>query len=126
MSVTKRNSCRFQDYARVDVGELSIFPGILENISLEGCRVRFPSHPEADTETEYTMVIHPTRKKGMQPFSLIGRPVWSVEHPDSVEIGFILLKSPGSRQLAEYIDYLETSDMAEYEEPAGRQEACVS
>lgn len=103
MALDQRTNTRFDDFGKVNAPDICVFPGILADISLTGCKIRFPAHIELDMECDYELKITPTRKNLGQPFMLIAHPQWISGENDSTEIGFKVLRSPGSKQLAQYV-----------------------
>jgi len=118
MSTDNRLAPRFHDFARARINELCTFPGFLEDVSKTGCRVRFSHVSDIDTDREYTLTILPALRSGIEEFILVVKPEWVRRLSDAVEIGFNVLRSPGSRQFCRYVDIL-----AELEEDEELQEA---
>ncbi len=110
MVLDNRKEQRYTDFARADVQELCTLPGILENISLTGCRVRFNLFFQVRKNTEYTIKIQPSRKTGLIPFTLIGTPVWVSQADGGTKIGFHILHSPGSAILRQYLNLLNAAE----------------
>jgi hypothetical protein len=108
--LNNRKEQRYKDFARADVQELCSLPGILEDISLTGCSVRFYVSFPVSKNTEYTIKIRPARKTGLMPFTLIGTPVWVMQSGGCTKIGFHVLRSPGSGILRQYLDLLSASE----------------
>ena len=115
MQFEQRKDERFDDIGRVDAPELCVFPGVLVDISMLGCRIRFPASVTVDMDSDIDLKITSPRKGTTQSFSLIGHPKWIKEENGSTEVGFRLLRSPGSRLLYKYIEKLAMA-AAEYEE----------
>ncbi len=115
MQFEQRKDERFDDIGRVDDPELCVFPGVLVDISMLGCRIRFPASISVDMDSDIDLKITSPRKGTMQSFSLIGHPKWIKEENGSTEVGFRFLRSPGSRLLYKYIEKLAMA-AAEYEE----------
>jgi hypothetical protein len=61
-------------------------------------------------DADYELKITPTRKKNIQPFILFAHPMWMQTEGSQTEIGFHVLHSPGSRQLATYVRQLAASE----------------
>ncbi|MDR2898001.1 MAG: PilZ domain-containing protein [Spirochaetaceae bacterium] len=123
MISNNRKEPRFDDFAPVDVQGLCRLPGILENISLTGCSVRFPLPFQVRKNTEYTIQVRPARKTGLTPFTLIGTPVWTFQSAGTTKIGFQVLHSPGSKTLRQYVNLLSASE--EIHDDILLEEACV-
>ncbi len=107
MESEKRKDPRFDDIARVDIPELSIFPGILVDISQLGCKVRFSVALEPDMDSDYELKITPAGKNSSEGFILIVHPMWKNIESGSSEIGFRILRSPGTRQLVQHVRNLQ-------------------
>jgi hypothetical protein len=107
---------RYRDFSRAKIRELCQLPGILEDVSKNGCKVRFPNTCEIDIEREYTLTVLPALRSGIGEFGLIVRPQWVSEGKDSVEIGFFVLHSPGLRQFVRYVEILSELEEEELQE----------
>lgn len=103
MDLDNRQDTRFNDFGKVDAPDICVFPGILSDISLYGCKIRFPVCISIDMDCDYELKIMPTRKSSNQSFILIAHPQWTQKDTDATEIGFKVLHSPGSKQLVQYI-----------------------
>ncbi len=110
MSSENRQTPRYRDFARAWIGELSQFPGVLEDVSKTGCKVRFSHVFEVDTEREYLMTVHPARRTGVREFELLVRPAWVNERDNSLDVGFTILHSPGTRSHQDYVSLLSDSE----------------
>lgn len=108
MEFDQRSAQRFDDFGKVEAPSICVFPGILADISLTGCRIRFPAHIDVDMDIDYELKITLTRKSLASFIILIAHPQWVQPESDTTEIGFSLLHSPGTKQLAQYV-----SDRAE-------------
>ena len=124
MVVDKRKDERFDDIGRAEAHNLCALPGFLVDISMLGCRVRFPANFEVSTEKDVELKILTARKGSSQPITLIAHPQWSRSESDSTEIGFKFLRSPGTRELYKYIEKLALS-AAEFEEENEQYELCL-
>lgn len=103
MQDEKRRHPRFAAIGRVEAEDLCVFPGTLMNISSAGCRIRFPIHVTIDMDREYELRITFSQNSATKEMLLIGQPVYAKSGISS-EIGFKLLRSPGSRLLDSYIE----------------------
>jgi hypothetical protein len=109
MDSEKRQDPRFDDIARVDIPDLCIFPGILVDISQLGCKVRFSTELDPDMESDYELKITPAGKNSSEGFVLIVHPMWKNVTSGSSEIGFRILRSPGTRQLIQHVKNLQVN-----------------
>ncbi len=121
----QRRDERYDDIGRVDAPNLCPLSGVLQDISMTGCRIKFPVQCTVDMESEVELTITPAHKKAGQPIVLIGQPQWVKDETDSCEIGLKLLHSPGSRLLGEYIQRLALA-AAEYDEEEEMLNICSS
>jgi len=110
MSQISRKTVRFKDFGRVDAPDISLLPGVLEDISLQGCKVRFPLSLTVDSDNDYELKIHTSRKQNSVPLSLVCHPQWSRGADGGTEIGFQILRSPDTAKLSEYINQLSADD----------------
>lgn len=106
MTKIQRKSDRFNDFGRVESSALSQLPGVLDDISIHGCKVRFPISLTVDMDADYTLKIRPSRKTELIPFVLICHPQWVKEIDGSTVIGFAFLRSPDTARLQSYIRQL--------------------
>ena len=116
MSDNKRLLPRFPDFARVHITELCRLPGVLEDASQNGCRVRFNDRFPVETDREYRMTLASAPRSGLGEIQLIVRPEWVHCECDSQEIGFSVLHSPGLRQYLRYIENLSEQYDVELQE----------
>ncbi len=103
MQNEKRRQPRFSAIGRVEADDICVFPGTLVNISSTGCRIRFPIQVTIDKEKEYELKVKFSQNSVTKEMLLIGQPVYAKNEIAS-EIGFKLLRSPGSRILESYIE----------------------
>ncbi len=99
----KRRHPRFNVTGRVDAADLCIFPGILLDLSLGGCRVRFPIQVTVNPDEEYQLKLKFSCDCISKSLTLLGRPAY-VKTSDSTEIGFQFLRSPDSPGLKDFIE----------------------
>ncbi|MCR5607117.1 MAG: PilZ domain-containing protein [Treponema sp.] len=113
MAETRKN-VRFSDIGRVEAFGICELPGILEDISLTGCKVHFPIPVKVDMDLEYELKIYPSRKCASgHDFVLICQPRWINGEGEDSSIGFSILHSPGTQQLKSYIEYLNATENSE-------------
>lgn len=106
MRVEKRKNIRFDDIGKVESPELCLFSGVLVDVSKQGCRVRFPTSLEIDTEMDYELKISPVRYNCTDCFLIMARPIWHSSTDDFTEIGFAILHSPSLKKYDSYVDKL--------------------
>jgi hypothetical protein len=105
-SIKERKAVRFPDIGRVIAPELCALPGVLDNISREGCKVHFPIPVVVDLDNDYELRIQTAHKIPDNQLVLLGHPQWVKEDRKMTEIGFKILPSPDYARFSEYIDKL--------------------
>jgi hypothetical protein len=114
MFTEQRKDERIIDVGRVEAPELCVFPGILEDISMFGSKIRFPAPVDVELNMDVDLTISPSGNTS-QPLKIIAQPKWVKKEGNSTEIGFKFLRSPGTRLLNAYIEKLALAN-AEFEE----------
>lgn len=107
MSEENRKNVRYSDIGRVDATDICALPGVLDDISLAGCKVHFPIPVSIDMENDYELRIKPSHKAALALLVLVCHPQWKKDVGGESEIGFKVLRSPDTPQLASYIDLLQ-------------------
>jgi len=107
MNSENRQDVRYADIGRVDASGVCALPGVLDDISLTGCKVHFPIPVVIDMENDFELKIKPAQKSSNNPFVLVCHPQWIKENNGETEVGFKILRSPDTPQLASYIEELE-------------------
>ncbi|MCQ2576499.1 MAG: PilZ domain-containing protein [Treponema sp.] len=106
MMEENRQSVRYHEIGRVVCNDLCALPGILDDISADGCKIHFPLSFVVDIEKEYMLRIIFSRSPEA-PLQLMVRPRWVRESSGSTQIGMEILYSPDQNRLKEFIAYLE-------------------
>ncbi len=101
----ERQHTRFEDFGKVDCAELSPVNGVLEDISLKGCKVHYDFPVEINTEKDYELKIRLSRSN-LEPLVLIGHPQWVSAQDLSIDVGFQFLRSRDTFKLESYIKNL--------------------
>ncbi|MFA6937227.1 MAG: PilZ domain-containing protein [Treponema sp.] len=107
MNSENRQNVRYEDIGRVDAAEICTLPGVLNDISLTGCKVHFPIPVTIDMEGDFELKIKPAQKSSEDPFVLVCHPQWVKDNNGETEIGFSILRSPDTPLLANYIEELK-------------------
>jgi len=107
MSEENRRNFRYPEIGRVLAPDLCALPGILDNISFNGCKIHFPVSVVVDLDTEYMIKITLTRSPEDTPLQLMCKPMWVTEDKGITQIGFQILYSPDDSRLREFISYLQ-------------------
>lgn len=115
MAKEQRKEERFIDIGRVEAPELCVFPGVLEDISMFGSKIRFPANIDVELNEDVELRISPSQRKETQPFLLIGHPKWVQKDENVTQVGFKFLRSPGTHMLNSYIEKLALAN-AEFNE----------
>ncbi len=107
-----RGEERYSEIGRVECEQISALPGVLDDISISGCRIHFPLPAEVDRENEYTVFIQLSRQDFPDKLHLLCQPQWSVvnEKESQMEIGFAFLRSPDSPELARFIESMKEKE----------------
>lgn len=116
MDYRDRQETRFKEIGRITAPELCAIPGILDDISLNGCKVHYQFPVVADLENEYEIKLAPSSNSDESPLNLICKPQWVKESDGSTYIGFQILYSPDVNRLTEFINYLKDKDDADFPE----------
>ena len=94
-----RTEERFLECGRVEINALCILPGVLDDISITGCKVRFSVPVQVDMEGEYTLRLYLDNMS----MELLARPQWHTESRGGSGIGFYFLRSKDTPLLTEFI-----------------------
>ena len=107
-----RGEERYTEIGRVECEQISALPGVLDDISISGCRIHFPLPADVDKEKEYTVFIQLSRQDFPDRLQLLCQPQWFVvnEKESQVEIGLAFLRSPDSPELARLIESLKQKE----------------
>ncbi|MBP3708961.1 MAG: PilZ domain-containing protein [Treponema sp.] len=123
MCAAHRKSVRFDDIGKIEAPQICALPGVLDNISRDGCKVRFPFSVVVDLENEYELKVTPAQKAGEnihEPFTVLCRPRWVRDESGTTEIGFSILHSPEYNRVVSYIESLaEEENLAVENQIAG-------
>lgn len=101
-----RKSPRYEEIGRADVPKLCALPGVLDNISAEGCKIHFPFAVTVDLENDYDIKITPANSPA-KIFQLLCHPQWVKEAKNTTEIGFSVLPSKNYRELLDYVSDIQ-------------------
>ena len=106
MIVDKRKDSRISEIGKVESQDLCLFPGVLVDVSKNGCRVRFPTSFLVDTELEYELKLSSVRQDFVDPLFFTVKPIWQKSSTDSTEVGFSILNSQNSKMFNAFIEKL--------------------
>ncbi len=110
MKSEKRKVQRFAEAGKVSAADICAIPGVLDDISLTGCKVHFSVPVSLDFENDYILEVLFAKKIPSFKLQLLCHPVWLKENENVTEIGFSILTSPSTPELNSYIKTL--SDQA--------------
>jgi len=110
-----RKDKRFSDIGKVNCSALCIFSGVLLDVSLTGCCVRFPAVLSPDQDQDYELSISLFNKTAVQPFLFISHVQWIRSSNDTTEIGFRFMHSRGTKALGEYLAQVSAKEESELE-----------
>ena len=91
---------------------LASAPGITQNqgelgdLSLFGCRVRFPGIIVFSGDAQYEVHLIPPENVFSTTVSITGTPVWSTYEKDATLIGFSLVSASNTALLSQWVDIL--------------------
>ena len=107
MEQENRLHTRYEEIGRVTAQELCALPAVLDDISLNGCKIHYSFPVVVDLENEYEVKISPLHSSDNSPLKLICVPQWVKEMEGSTFIGFKIQYSPDAGRLAEFISHLD-------------------
>lgn len=111
MSRNLRKNVRFNDFGRADCPSICPVPGVLDDISLTGCKIHYDAPVMVNLESDYEIHIRLSRAS-VGAFVLMCHPQWQKQKEDgSTEVGFIFLHSPDSTALENYIQQLQSEQI---------------
>ncbi|MBO5100427.1 MAG: PilZ domain-containing protein [Treponema sp.] len=107
MSSNLRKNIRFEDFGKVECSEICLVAGVLDDISVSGCKVHFDAPVTINMEDDYELKIRLSRIN-LDPFILLCHPQWQKEDNGTTEVGFSILHSLDTSRLESYIEQLHT------------------
>ena len=109
MSRDLRREERFEHYGCATADELCSFSGRLEDISLSGCRIRFPVPVTMDMDNDYKVNIKLSGNDKVSVIPVLCHPEWNRVEDGQSEIGFSFLHSLSTPRLESYVRHLQES-----------------
>ena len=104
-----RKNARFEDFGRVECPEICVVSGILDDISLDGCKVHFDAPINLSLEDDYELRVRFSRFP-QDILVLMAHPQWTKEDGNMTSIGFAILRSPDTAKLDSYISQLKEEE----------------
>ncbi len=108
MEQENRLHTRYEEIGRITAPDICALPGILDDISLNGCKVHYSFPVVVDLENEYEVKLSPLHSSNTSPLNLILSPQWVNEHGGNTYIGFKIHYSPDAHKLEQFIKHLES------------------
>lgn len=112
MNSKERLSQRFEDIGRFLATDLCALPGVLVDISREGCKIHYSLPVAIDMDNDYEAKITFARAAS-ESYSLLCHPQWIKQDGDDTDIGFKILPSTDYSRLAKYIEQLDNDISAD-------------
>lgn len=107
MNKELRQDTRYEEIGSVIAPEICPLNGVLDDISLSGCKVHFSCIADVSMEEEYTIKIGFSRSPEEEPLQLLCKPIWVKHVQDKTSVGFSYLFSPDEQKLKQLIIELE-------------------
>ena len=105
MQTELRKNTRFEDFGRIECEDLGPVSGILDDISMNGCKVHFDVPVNVNLENDYELHVRLSRFP-TEELVLMAHPEWSKEEDGTIDIGFSVLRSPDTGRLEKYVKQL--------------------
>lgn len=102
-----RQHTRYEEIGRVSAPELCALPGVLDDISVNGCKIHYSFPVSVNLDNEYEVKLSPLHHGDQAPLNLICLPQWVKESSGNTYIGFKILYSPDANRLKTFIQQLE-------------------
>ena len=106
MNSDTRKTERYDDIGRVDAPAISPMAGVLDNISMTGCKVHYQFPVTVNPEDDIELSIMFARAATEGRFTLLCHPQWVKNGDDFTEIGFKFLPSKDLVHISDYIEDL--------------------
>ena len=116
MNEVNRQFTRYEEIGKVNAPQLCALPGILDDISVSGCKIHYSFKVPVDMETEYEIKLSPLHHGDQTPLNLICLPQWVDESNENTVIGFKILYSPDANRLKTFIEQLENLSKNQFPE----------
>lgn len=107
MDKENRTNIRYKDIGHIIAPEICVLPGIIDDISLSGCKVHYQFPVVIDLENEYEVKLSPSQNPSENPLNLMCTPQWVKEVDGKTYVGFQIQYSPDASRLQEFISHME-------------------
>ena len=106
-----RKATRYDNIGRVESEAICPLPGVLDDISLSGCRMHFPALFTLDMENDYQIKFKISYKSNLIAMDLICHPEWQrANEENGTDLGFSFLRSPDTPELVSFISELSSNE----------------
>lgn len=102
-----RSNVRYKEIGHFLAPDLCMLPGIIDDVSLEGCKVHYQFPVTVELSNEYDCQLSPSQNPSENPLHLKCVPQWVKDTGDKTEIGFKIMYSPDGNKLSDFIDQLK-------------------
>lgn len=102
-----RTSERYKEIGHFLASDLCMLPGIIDDVSKEGCKIHYQFPVSVDLNNEYEVQLSPSQNPSENPLHLICKPQWVKNDGDKTSIGFKILYSPDGNRLNDFIKHLK-------------------
>lgn len=109
-ALEKRKEGRLDFFMKVIAKEISQFPGCVEDVSPNGCKIRFPDAESLDMEGEYSVTVYCAQGHETASLSLLLKPRWVQKSGAGAQIGFTILRSPGYKAFFRLVERLAEAE----------------
>ena len=108
MSKENRQNVRYKEIGKVISSDLCAISGVLDDISLTGCKIHFACPVVVDLDCEYNVCISISRNtQDESPLQLVCQPQWCNECSGTTFVGLKILFSPDASRLKDLITMIE-------------------
>lgn len=102
-----RTNTRYKEIGHFLAPALCMLPGIIDDVSLNGCKIHYQFPVTIETNTEVEAQLSPSQNPSENPLKLICKCQWVKEENGKTYAGFQILYSPDGKKLQDFIEHLE-------------------
>ncbi len=102
-----RSQERYEDFGRIECPEICIVNGVLNDISINGCKVHFDAPITINLEDDYELHVRLSHS-AQAPLILMCHPQWVKSDNDTADVGFLIMRSPDTARLKQYVGLLHS------------------
>ena len=111
-----RQNTRYKEIGHFLAQKLCLLPGVLDDVSLEGCKIHYQFPVDVEVDSEYEAQLSPSQYPAELPLKLICKTQWVKKSDEMTYIGFKILYSPDRKCLADFIQQLQSKNQDELTE----------